>query len=658
MKMSVMVILSTRMAFLVAAMLYLSVGVAAASDTITLTESQPATIYYTTNGASVFVPDVSEPNVSTAAATIIWTGGGTDNLASNPTNWTGSILPKNDDSIVFDNTSTKDCIWDASVIPASLNLNTGYTGTVMLSAELMITGIVTISDGAFIIRNILTISPTYTITATAGNGGTVTPSTATVNYGGNQTFSISPNSGYYISDITVDGVSQGAITIYTFTDVTACHTIAASFKIDSYGITATAGSSGDISPSGIVMATYGASQIFTITPNAGGSIVDVIVDGVSQGPITSYTFTNVTAAHTITATFTTTTHTITATAGSRGSITPSGTVTVNSGDSQAFTITPDNRYTIADITVDGVSYGAAPSFTIANVTASHTIAATFALNSGAVTVSIDSPTKGATINRPDIMVTGTVTNDGGYETGVTVNGVLANVYGNQFVANHVPLAAGTNTITATATDINGEQSSDAITVDAVVSGNYISLTATTFYSTAPLATTLQIDGSFSIANSSLTSTGPAQPTFLSSSPDTYQAQMALEGIYYLTASVTGPDGTTTYQDTIGVVAENATTIDTLLRDKWSAMLASLSNKDIPMALKYISPLTQPIYQQMYTAIVNQLPAMVATQTGFNFLSVNNNSAFYDLVTFENGTTYKYEAVFVRDTNGLWVIQDF
>ena len=50
-----------------------------------------------------------------------------------------------------------------------------------------------------------------TITATAGAGGTISPAGATsVNNGGNQTFTIAHNTGYYINTVTVDGVSQGA----------------------------------------------------------------------------------------------------------------------------------------------------------------------------------------------------------------------------------------------------------------------------------------------------------------------------------------------------------------------------------------------------------------------------------------------------------------
>lgn len=69
--------------------------------------------------------------------------------------------------------------------------------------------------------------------------------------------------------------------------------------------------------------------------------------------------------------------TITATADEHGSISPSGAVTVKRDESQSFTITPDSGYRIADVKVDGESVGAVASYTFENVTANHTIEATF-----------------------------------------------------------------------------------------------------------------------------------------------------------------------------------------------------------------------------------------------------------------------------------------
>ncbi len=70
-------------------------------------------------------------------------------------------------------------------------------------------------------------------------------------------------------------------------------------------------------------------------------------------------------------------HTIVASAGSHGSISPNGSVSVAEHADRAFTITPDHGYVVADVLVDGVSVGAVTSYTFTNVTANHTIAVSF-----------------------------------------------------------------------------------------------------------------------------------------------------------------------------------------------------------------------------------------------------------------------------------------
>lgn len=69
--------------------------------------------------------------------------------------------------------------------------------------------------------------------------------------------------------------------------------------------------------------------------------------------------------------------TITASAGTGGSISPSGTVTVASGTSKKFTISPRWFYRIYDVKVNGVSVGAVRSYTFSNVKGNQTISATF-----------------------------------------------------------------------------------------------------------------------------------------------------------------------------------------------------------------------------------------------------------------------------------------
>ncbi len=70
----------------------------------------------------------------------------------------------------------------------------------------------------------------YTIKASAGNGGIISPSgNVTVARGKDQTFSINPINGYRISDVIVDGKSVGAVSTYTFDSVKANHTIQVKF---------------------------------------------------------------------------------------------------------------------------------------------------------------------------------------------------------------------------------------------------------------------------------------------------------------------------------------------------------------------------------------------------------------------------------------------
>lgn len=145
----------------------------------------------------------------------------------------------------------------------------------------------------------------YTITATAGDNGSISPAGASVYRGDDQTFTITPNEGYEVADVLVDGSSVGPVSTYTFENVTGNHSISVTFKpkVVTHTITATAGSNGSITPSGAVTVTDGADQTFTITPNKGYQIANVLVDGKSVGAVSSYTFKNVTADHTIYATF-------------------------------------------------------------------------------------------------------------------------------------------------------------------------------------------------------------------------------------------------------------------------------------------------------------------------------------------------------------------
>jgi hypothetical protein len=153
-------------------------------------------------------------------------------------------------------------------------------------------------------------TPKAVIIATSGPGGIITPSgIIEITLGNSQCFHFTPNPGYKIASVIVDGENVPASVIsgiYCFLDLQSSHTIHVNFVLDAITITATAGANGAITPAGVITIAEGKSQAFTFKPATGYKIAEVLVDNVNvPASVTSgmYTFTKVTESHTIHVTF-------------------------------------------------------------------------------------------------------------------------------------------------------------------------------------------------------------------------------------------------------------------------------------------------------------------------------------------------------------------
>jgi hypothetical protein len=126
------------------------------------------------------------------------------------------------------------------------------------------------------------VNNNFTITANADSGGSISPSgEVSINDNADHSFTITANPGYFISNVTVDGVSQGVITNYTFHSVTANHIIDATFYT-----TTIAGTTGNVNvPAGqtnyIVNAAAVAQTTVTVSTNGP---VDINVQQYSGNP--------------------------------------------------------------------------------------------------------------------------------------------------------------------------------------------------------------------------------------------------------------------------------------------------------------------------------------------------------------------------------------
>ena len=227
----------------------------------------------------------------------------------------------------------------------------------------------TLPDGAIIVLTSLTANLNISMKRGSAN--------VTINgsiYSSSNSLSINFGENHLISSLSVSAKGSSFLAKGTVSITDIVYTVKYVVK---YTIIASAGTGGSISESGEIKVNDRTSKTFTFTPNEGYKISDVLVDGVSVGAVSSYTFNNITEDHTISVSFAIITYTISASAGIGGSISESGSIEVEKNSSKTFTFTPNDGYIINTVIVDGTDIGKVNSYTFENVTSNHTLSVSF-----------------------------------------------------------------------------------------------------------------------------------------------------------------------------------------------------------------------------------------------------------------------------------------
>jgi|GEM_PF-2228034 len=282
-----------------------------------------------------------------------------------------------------------------------------------------------------------------------------------------------------------------------------------------------------------------------------------------------------------------------------------------------------------------------------------------------VRIEITSPTSGVTFNKSNAIIQGIIYNETG-EIGVAVNGVLAEVHGNNF-AVIVPLQLGQNIITATATRPDGLQGQAQITINTETQQEFVRLTV---YPSSGILTgpanilNVTFEGEAYLLNP-ITSyswdfNGDGTPEI--TGPDSKViAQYQYPGLYLPRVTVTDNQGSV-YAETTLVHVLSREEMDALLRSKWEGMKAKLFNKDIPSALDYFIDFSKEVYQQAFGVIMDELPQVVTDMGEIEPILIRNNMAKYRINRSHwiDGVsqTITYYIYFVKDIDGLWRIDRF
>ena len=254
-------------------------------------------------------------------------------------------------------------------------------------------------------------------------------------------------------------------------------------------------------------------------------------------------------------------------------------------------------------------------------------------------------------------VSGAVVNTTGAETGVTVNSIPATVSGSRFIANHVPLTDGQNTITITATDVNNLTTTATRTVTATA-GDYLRILPNVESGTAPLDISISLDASFSITTPTVTITGPVSVQPVAGTTTTeFTATLPVEGTYTITASAVGPDSQT-YSDMATITVLSRNQLDMILKAKWNGMRTALAAGDVTGAVVNFSAMSKDIYQQQFADLSASLPDFAAAIGNITMVKADDAMAEYDLRVVIDGVDYSFYLLFVKEGDGIWRIRNF
>ena len=245
----------------------------------------------------------------------------------------------------------------------------------------------------------------YTVTASASEGGSISPEGSTRVAAGRSTMLyFYPDKGYKLANVLVNGEKaepQGLA--LALLSVTGDTTVRAEFEAlgqeeqppavpESFDLTATATAGGTVSPAGTTRVQAGGQMLYTFTPDAGYVLTRVEVDGndaTDDVAGNAYRFVGVGAAHTVHAVFEKDAqvpdplarHTVHASvAGNRGGIvSPDDDVTVPAGSSVSFNFLPEKGYRVAKLRIgDGEPFAyAANSCVLAGVSGDTSLEVTF-----------------------------------------------------------------------------------------------------------------------------------------------------------------------------------------------------------------------------------------------------------------------------------------
>ena len=226
----------------------------------------------------------------------------------------------------------------------------------------------------------------YVVTVEPTENGTVTPDGENyINRLDRHTYVFTPDPGYRVKDVIVNGESVGACLYYTFVKIQSDQTLRVEFERVKHAVKVICGENGSTDRTGEFQVDHGDNATICITP-AELYLIDFIkVNGEPVSVTDRLTLEGITGDTVVEIAFRRGSFRIETASSSKGSVTPSQTVAA--GTSVRIDFDAKLGCRVKDVTVDGVSVGAVSHYTLVGVLADHTVTVEYEVNAWAVAAS-------------------------------------------------------------------------------------------------------------------------------------------------------------------------------------------------------------------------------------------------------------------------------
>ena len=343
--------------------------------------------------------------------------------------------------------------------------------------------------------------------------------------------------------------------------------------------------------------------------------------------------------------------------GSAGAVDPGAIVyltNARTGETVRLTIQPDGRFTAVISSSPGDDLSLVASDTLGNQSAWHgqTVPGTPA----SLAIPTVQPADGTVIAGDRLTVTGTWS--GPANTGITVNGQVAEVYGDRFLADGIVLEPGSNAIQIIATSVDGASVTRSLTVTSAGTAP-ISVTAEPLTYSPPFMArvTLTIDASLQSIAIDQDGDGGTDwsATNVGVSSQVVDLSYAAAGLQQGMVHVVDAGGTH-FDIPFGVILEDAVGQEARRRSVYQQMLDRLGQNDIPGALNLFMGTSRAQYEPIFNQLAADMPMLVESFSAMHHVETGHDWAQLRMVREVAGQKQAYYITLVRGDDGIWRIE--